>query len=914
MSNGASFVKRSKPRSSATRISSTYDDDDVAAGPSSSSSKLASTSEIASRSADQNGSRSTTPRRTLSALDLDEEDDVGTSSVVFRARAKGARGTPTSTATSSATTNTASRKERPTISAMDEDEDDDGNNAFEIRRSKLSIAGKQARKAATATQSISAGTEAAPKRSIPLRPTSFQAQPPPEAVADQATPSTTSSLYTSKYLEELRSSTPTVKSRAHSPDLTSLGPGTRIEDPMVAQTSYISLDDPTDDDALARSKFPSDFAHESIPSESVVRAAKEKRAKLRAAASADEDFISLAPTSTSSALKTYSRMEVDDGPHPHSRLQREEDEFGDGEEEFAEYTGATERIPIGEKAEKEWKDRQRKEMEAAVRGDFDQDDLPNNTTDAVLEEMDEDEMEWERAQLSRTQPLPQSTSSSRPRSRESSPFTPAPIPTATPLPSVGICSTRLALTLRALEQSTSASEAVVVSTTKELDTLDGAERENKLDVVAVEEKASWFDELDEFVGSLARFVEEKTEKVEELETEAVELAVRKNRMLGKKRARWMEDRLEQVLGLRPELSVVPDFRKEQEAGEDEEMDTTNDIALSEADDVSQLDQLGPADEQSYTLAQQSILSRLQDLFSEVQAPEYLHPAATVSTSSFSLPFPTSPPTQEDLHPRSVVSRLQEWRRRYPEEYAQVWGGLSVAQIWEFYARLEMIPWSALSSAHSGDGGEWKAGAEAIAHFCWFTGASDYTERAGPEPIGGDEEVLSSLLSNVLVDKLVVLANRGAYSPWSSIQTKEAVEAVDLVQTVLGNGHARCVTLVEAYLGAFAIQIRRLQEVLNGRQQFGAEQAAQEVAQELIDGLLKNLIKWSRVSSLSSADTAVVAVTKTFMGLVEDLVGLVMGAFGTHPGLALHVGGRISEVLPKHIAARLETISALTGQT
>lgn len=465
--------------------------------------------------------------------------------------------------------------------------------------------------------------------------------------------------------------------------------------------------------------------------------------------------------------------------------------------------------------------------------------------------MDEDEVEWERAQLSRTQPFSHSTSSSRPRSREPSPFTPAPIPTATPLPSVGTCSTRLALTLRALEQSTSASEAVVKSTTKELETLDGAEKENKLDVVAVEEKASWFDELDEFVGSLARFMEEKMDKMDELEAEAVDLAVRRNRMLGKKRSRWLEDRLAQGLGLRPAISFVPDFGKEQDAGEEEEMDTPNDIIVVEVIDASQLEHLSPADEQSYTLAQQSILSRLQTLFSEVQAPEYLHPAVTVSTTSANLPSVSTPPSaREELHPRSVVSRFQEWRRRYPEEYAQVWGGLSVAQIWEFYARLEMIPWTALSSSSSGaNGAGWKTGAEAIVHFSWFTGASDYSERAGPEPIGGDEEVLSSLLGTVLVDKLVTLASKGAYSPWSNTQTKEAVEAVDLVRTVLGDGHARCVSLVEAYLGSFDAQVRRLQEVLMpGSVQSGrggeVEQAAREVARELVDGLLREIWRWA----------------------------------------------------------------------
>ena len=357
MSSAASFVKRSKPRSSASRISSTYDDEEDAAGP----------SRVASAS---NGSTvAAGSRKTLSSLDLEDEDDAGASDVVFRARARGGRGTPStssagaSKAAAAATdrSSTPSQKQRSTISAMDEDEDADGGDAFEIRRSKLSMAGKEARRSGLSSQT--SGSTSTPKRTS-LRPTAFQAAS--DAIAE-STPSA-SNLYTSKYLEELRSATPTSRSRAQSPAAPSTGPGLRIDDPMVTQTSRMALSDLDADDALARSKFPADFAHGAIPTESAIRAAKEKRAKLRAAAAAGEDYISLAP---SSSLKVYSSMEVDDGPHPHSRLQREEDEYGDGEEEFAEYTGATERIPIGEKAEKEWRERQRREMQAAVQGDVD---------------------------------------------------------------------------------------------------------------------------------------------------------------------------------------------------------------------------------------------------------------------------------------------------------------------------------------------------------------------------------------------------------------------------------------------------------------------------------------------------------------------------------------------------------------
>ena len=59
-----------------------------------------------------------------------------------------------------------------------------------------------------------------------------------------------------------------------------------------------------------------------IPSESSIKAAKEKRDRLRKTATTDEDFIPL----------TVSKREGPIGPHPDSRLVREDDEMGEGDD------------------------------------------------------------------------------------------------------------------------------------------------------------------------------------------------------------------------------------------------------------------------------------------------------------------------------------------------------------------------------------------------------------------------------------------------------------------------------------------------------------------------------------------------------------------------------------------------------
>ena len=60
----------------------------------------------------------------------------------------------------------------------------------------------------------------------------------------------------------------------------------------------------------------------SIPSTSSISAAKEKRERMRKLGPED-DFISLSVTK---------RSELPPGPHPESRLMREDDELGEGDD------------------------------------------------------------------------------------------------------------------------------------------------------------------------------------------------------------------------------------------------------------------------------------------------------------------------------------------------------------------------------------------------------------------------------------------------------------------------------------------------------------------------------------------------------------------------------------------------------
>lgn len=60
-----------------------------------------------------------------------------------------------------------------------------------------------------------------------------------------------------------------------------------------------------------------------IPSSSTITAAKEKRDRLRKTGNTEDDFIS---------LSVAKRSDYSQGPHPESRLMREDDEVGEGED------------------------------------------------------------------------------------------------------------------------------------------------------------------------------------------------------------------------------------------------------------------------------------------------------------------------------------------------------------------------------------------------------------------------------------------------------------------------------------------------------------------------------------------------------------------------------------------------------
>lgn len=124
----------------------------------------------------------------------------------------------------------------------------------------------------------------------------------------------------------------------------------------------------------------------SIPTEEAIREAKQKRgeAAKNSKAPTSIDFVSLSDGRESG--------------NGESRLQREEDELGSGEDEFGGFTVDEEALALNNTERKRAAEERRRKMQAAFQGVHLGEDASNSDDDERMEEL-----AWEKAQLSRWQ-------------------------------------------------------------------------------------------------------------------------------------------------------------------------------------------------------------------------------------------------------------------------------------------------------------------------------------------------------------------------------------------------------------------------------------------------------------------------------------------------------------------------------
>ncbi|KAF9077506.1 nineteen complex-related protein 2-domain-containing protein [Rhodocollybia butyracea] len=628
------------------------------------------------------------------------------------------------------------KKSRPKsrLSFGAEDDEDSAGEVFKLKKSKLS-------------RNLSLGKHPS---SIPDN-------------LDQASisPSRNGPTYNEAYLKELKKNTPTSRAPPPPPD---------TSDPYDADMSMdISMDledvsvvDITDADTL-------------IHTESTIKQAKERRERVRkTGVSSSEDYISLSVT----------RRVEDQGPHPESRLVREEDELGEGDDEFAEYTSAQERIALGKKSRKAEASKRREMMQELI-------------TEATNE--DEESTEWEFEQLRRGGHLTSDSPSSKPVKQT---YVPAPskwicvlLPPTTPIPTLGPALARLTQQLAQLTTSHASNTTSLNTLAQERDQVDAREKELRALVEKAEEKRAWFSTFSDWVESVAAFLDEKYPLLENLEDEQLSILRERHDIINKRRLQDMEDDLTTFLGPLPNApddtpseptfdefgreirredpivarrrrqdhrstryQVYRDVQPRQGKIDDEGYWTDSDLPLP--------------DQAAYQDALGSIATRTGDVLVDVKSKEFL-----------------------DL----AKSRWGTWRKQYEESYVAAFGGLGVVSAWEFWARLESVGWDCIQDPKSLDSFRWYHG---LYEFCHIGDPNDGEVRE----LGPEGDLVGSMVSTAIIPRLSKIIEAGALDVYSGSHIRRVADLAEELEASVSEvdeGALRLQVFHKAVITSFA---------------------------------------------------------------------------------------------------------------
>ncbi|KAF9496528.1 GCFC-domain-containing protein [Pleurotus eryngii] len=599
-------------------------------------------------------------------------------------------------------------KSRLSFGAADEGKEGDGE-VFQVKKSSLS-------------QKLILGRNSAP--SSTLAQTSSLSRGP---------------VYDSAYLSELKASTPSTRPR------------------LADDDGDASMD--VDETSISNVQTVDIFESETtIPAEATIKNAKEKRERLRGAGVGD-DFISLSVT----------RSVEDQGPHPESRLVREEDELGEGDDEFAEYTSAQERIALGKKSRK---------VEASKRRDA----MKEMIADA--EEEDDETMEWEQEQLRRGGNQAQEASSppvKRVYVATTSKWTSRRMfPTVTPIPSLGPALSRLAASLSQLTVSHASNTSSLNAIAKERSEVDEREIELRDMVDKAELKRSWFDGFHEWVEGVAGFLDEKYPQLEKLEEAQLALLKQRLDVVVNRRRMDDEDDLTTFRGRQPNSNVAETITKDEfgrsvppsvlrrERRAARLARRARRQSTTEEEGYSTDSSLAPAEQESYELTSTELIERKADVLADVRAAEFKDPAKS--------------------------KWWREWREKYTDSYVGAWGGLGLVGAWEFWVRLEIVGWDMIEDPKSLDSCK------------WYKGLYEYSRPGDPTnpdgELGPDGDLVSSMISTAVIPRVCKLIEGGALDVYSGKHIHRIVDLAEEMEVSVERGSAKFQALLKSVYTVF----------------------------------------------------------------------------------------------------------------
>ncbi|KAG8809424.1 hypothetical protein FRC17_003451 [Serendipita sp. 399] len=501
-----------------------------------------------------------------------------------------------------------------------------------------------------------------------------------------------------------------------------------------------------------------------IPTEVSIKAAREKRERMRkTGVSTEEDFIS---------LTVAKRDDFSTGPHPESRLMREDDDLGEGDDDDADYTGAQERIALTKKGRKE-EEKQRKKGIVELIDDAD--------------EQDEETMEWEMAQVKRA--VPTELAAAQAQASHSQAYKPYPIPTPTSIPTLDAATQRIAAGISALTTShTQNTSSIATLADEQIQyTAEGDNIRRQLE--ETEEKRAWFKMFHERIETVAEFLDAKFPNLEKLEEEHISLLKERFDMVTKRRMDDNEDDLVLLYGVPAEAlesdstdelgRTIPSSTAVKSTVRQERRQARSRRHSSPSDEGYGTDsQLETSDAVDFEEAIKTLKDKVQSqLFEDVKAKSFRDPR------------------------QGVGLWFGEWKEKWPEIYQNAFGDMGLVQAWEFWARVELLGWLPLEIAPRLD------------EFQWY---SQLYERAHPDPdteadeLRPEEDLPGNMCRTMLIPRFNALISGGGFDPYSRHQLSHAVDIVEQIEASLGDEGDRYLSVLKVFTRVFETATNELE--------------------------------------------------------------------------------------------------------
>ncbi|OAV97871.1 hypothetical protein PTTG_07312 [Puccinia triticina 1-1 BBBD Race 1] len=599
------------------------------------------------------------------------------------------------------------------------------------------------------------------------------------------------------------------------------------------------------DDDLIRSKFADHHAlddedisfvssNESIhiPTSNFINSAKERRSQARkiglthqsssnlliSEPSSSEDFISLSASPSSVLPFTATK-------NGESRLVREEDQFGEGDDEHAEFTGAKERVPLGEKAGMAAEASKKAGLEAMIMD-----------AEVDLYEGNEEEMEWEAAQIRRGGIG--STAEKTTSERKAEVYQAAPIPEHAPITSLASVETGLINLLNLLEESVTEQTTAALQFTAEEKNLADQESELRQEVAREVQRADFFEELNNFVKEIDLFFIKKWPQLEKVEQDLISILQERAELVSKRRYEDLSDdvvlfrdgeigvvrpsstkpssradesqsskpeqesEVDELGRSRPELDISPHAPSRTSRRHDRAQRRKRRItaasaerAVEEEDDegFSTDDSLSPADSSDLVSASRSLHDSSRAILVDITNPVFLSPT----------------------HQGSIADRFLNWRSKYPEEYGNAFGNLALVQAWEFWVRVEIVTglniwglreWVESEDKRGIENWEWMRGLEKYEHAVQSGSQAD-------SQTDNQESVIAAMISTVVIPLLLPII-KSSYDPFSTRATTKSLQLAEQVSYVLETeGNPTYDKFIKCFLDRFRSSIHDLKRLV-----------------------------------------------------------------------------------------------------